>query len=51
MLEKLQGVILYANLNIILVFWILKPFIHSYVYNETQIQKVWCISKAFEKTF
>ena len=32
MLEKLQGVILYKNLDIILVFWILKPFIQ--LYNE-----------------
>ena len=28
MLEKLQGVVFYENLDIILVFWILKPFIH-----------------------
>ena len=31
MLEKMQGVILYANLDTILVLWILKPFIHSFI--------------------
>ena len=36
-LEKLQGVILYANLDKIFVSRILKPLIHSYIMKFTVI--------------
>ena len=50
MLEKLQGVILYANLDTMMVFGILKPFIHSYII-KYKFKKYCVFHKLLKKLF
>ena len=50
MLEKFQGVILYGNSDTILDFWILKPFIYSYIM-KYKFKKYYVFQKLFKKLF
>ena len=49
-LEKLQGVILYANLDTILILWTLKPFIQSYIIQFT-CKEYYIFQKLFSVLF